>query len=86
MSSSLLLGLGGVPEHEFTCSRAGCGHAATWKLLWRNPKIHPEDRRKTWLACDEHIEFLREFLAARNFPLTTEVIGDEASEAGGDNG
>jgi hypothetical protein len=22
-----------------------------------------------WLACDEHLEFLREFLDARSFPL-----------------
>lgn len=80
MSSPLLLGLGGAPEHEFTCSRARCGDPATWKILWRNPKIHPEDRRKTWLACDSHVEFLREFLAARSFPLSLEQIDERAEE------
>lgn len=52
-----------------TCSRAGCGEPATWSIAWRNPKIHAEDRRKIWLACEEHVGYLREFLAARDFPL-----------------
>jgi hypothetical protein len=63
-----MIGLGLEPEqHE--CSRAGCRTGATWRIEWRNPRIHSEDRRKVWLACDEHVEFLREFLAAREFPL-----------------
>jgi hypothetical protein len=53
-----------------TCSRAGCRNAATWRLDWRNPRIHTADRSKTWLACDEHAGYLQEFLAARDFPLT----------------
>lgn len=52
-----------------TCSRAGCPAPATWTIRWRNPRIHTGDRRKTWLACDEHVAYLREFLAARDFPL-----------------
>jgi hypothetical protein len=36
-------------------------------LLWNNPKIHTPDRRKTWLACDEHKESLSGFLTARGF-------------------
>ncbi|GAA2023751.1 hypothetical protein GCM10009819_03140 [Agromyces tropicus] len=51
------------------CSRAGCREAATWRVDWRNPRIHAEDRVKTWLACDEHVEFLRDFLASRSFPV-----------------
>lgn len=81
MSSPLMLGLGGAPEHEFTCSRAGCGDPATWQIHWRNPKIHPEDRRKVWLACDEHIDFLRDFLAARSFPLNVTPVESADSEA-----
>lgn len=69
VSSSLLASLGGAPQHEFTCSRAGCHDPANWKIVWRNPKIHTEDRRKTWLACEAHVGFLREFLLARDFPL-----------------
>lgn len=55
---------------DATCSRAGCRAAALWRIDWRNPKIHAEDRRKTWVACDEHVGYLREFLAARSFPLS----------------
>jgi hypothetical protein len=51
------------------CSRAGCRNDATWDISWRNPRIHAEDRRKIWLACDEHREFLHEYLASRGFPV-----------------
>jgi len=64
-----VIGLG-APLESTTCSRAGCREAATWRLDWRNPRIHGTDRTKTWLACDEHKEYLSEFLAARDFPLT----------------
>jgi len=52
------------------CSRAGCREDATARVEWRNPKIHDESRRKIWLACDEHREFLRDYLATRDFPVT----------------
>jgi len=68
---SLLGALGAGPD-TLVCSRAGCTHEASWAISWRNPKIHDESRRKTWLACDEHREFLTAFLAARDFPLTVE--------------
>ncbi|HBS75529.1 MAG: hypothetical protein CMH38_12755 [Microbacterium sp.] len=51
------------------CSRAGCRETARWRIDWRNPRIHGADRRKTWVACDAHRAFLRDFLAARDFPL-----------------
>lgn len=51
------------------CSRAGCRAEATQRIRWRNPALHDPDRRKEWLACDEHLPFLRDFLAARSFPL-----------------
>lgn len=66
--------LGGAAAHRFECSRAGCREEASFVLLWRNPKIHTADRRKTWLACEPHLEFLREFLAARDFPLEVRTI------------
>jgi len=71
-----VISLGLEPGAE-ECSRAGCRAEATWRIEWRNPKIHTEDRRKIWLACDEHVEFLREFLGARDFPL--EVLPQKAS-------
>jgi hypothetical protein len=58
---------GGQERH--TCSRAGCRIEATTAIEWRNPRIHTGDRVKVWLACDEHTAVLRDFLAARAFPL-----------------
>ncbi|MHA3683151.1 hypothetical protein ACXR2W_02720 [Leucobacter sp. HY1908] len=66
--------LGGAAAQRFECSRAGCRDEAAFALLWRNPKIHAIDRRKTWLACEPHLEYLREFLAARDFPLEVRTI------------
>ncbi len=54
------------PE-KLTCSARGCQAEAAWALLWNNPKLHTPDRRKTWLACDEHRTSLSEFLGARRF-------------------
>lgn len=70
---SLLDALGGGPETPI-CSRAGCSADAGWRIDWRNPRIHAEGRRKTWLACDEHLEYLRGFLAARDFPLEVKAL------------
>jgi len=58
---------GGDGDLPATCSSRGCGQPATWQLRWNNPKIHTPDRRKTWLACDEHKESLSDFLARRSF-------------------
>jgi len=63
-----VIGLG-EPE-PLTCSRAGCRETASWRVEWRNPRIHTADRVKVWLACGEHVDYLREFLAAREFPVT----------------
>lgn len=81
MSGGLLGALDGSPAERYACSRAGCAAAAASAIRWRNPKIHAAERWKTWLACPEHVEVLREFLAARSFPLTvasvTELGADE---------
>jgi hypothetical protein len=55
---------GGV---TLVCSAKGCRNAATWELHWNNPKLHAPERRKTWLACDDHKGSLSDFLAARGF-------------------
>lgn len=68
--------LGAPMEHQHTCSRAGCQAEATWVLIWRNPKIHTADRRKTWLACEEHRETLASFLTDRSFPLEIVSVGE----------
>ena len=51
------------------CSAKGCQAEARWTLLWNNPRLHTPERRKEWLACDEHREYLRDYLAARDFPV-----------------
>ena len=49
------------------CSAKACRAAAVWVLAWNNPKIHTPERRKTWLACEEHREHLSQFLGVRGF-------------------
>jgi len=68
--------LGGRASEQRLCSRAGCNVDAQWAILWRNPKIHSVSRRKTWLTCDEHREYLRDFLDARSFPLELVPIAE----------
>jgi len=72
-----------APE-PLTCSRAGCRETASWRIEWRNPRIHTEDRVKVWLACAEHVDFLREFLAAREFPVRVVPIADAGANADAD--
>ena len=64
------------------CSRARCSADASAALLWSNPRIHTDGREKTWLACTEHVETLRSFLADRGFPVRVEPY-IEPSTAGG---
>ncbi|MBO1754593.1 hypothetical protein [Allobranchiibius sp. CTAmp26] len=52
---------------ETVCSAKGCRTPAAYALLWNNPKLHTPDRRKTWLACEEHREQLSSFLGIRGF-------------------
>lgn len=55
-------------DPEFTkCSAKDCHNQAEWALVWNNPKIHPPERRKTWVACDHHRTYLSEFLSRRDF-------------------
>ncbi|MFI7388734.1 hypothetical protein [Streptomyces sp. NPDC049813] len=49
------------------CSAKGCRADAVWVLAWNNPKLHTPERRKTWLACEEHREHLAQFLGVRGF-------------------
>lgn len=60
------------------CSRAGCREPAVWAIRWRNPRIHAANRRKTWVACDDHVSYLREFLAARDFPVDVTGLATDA--------
>lgn len=55
------------PEGRMLCGAKGCRTDAAYSLLWNNPKLHTPDRRKTWLACEEHRESLSHFLSIRGF-------------------
>ena len=66
---------------DAVCSGKRCRAAATWALLWNNPKLHTADRRKIWLACDDHREHLTTFLEARSF-LRDVVPFDELDQPG----
>jgi hypothetical protein len=55
------------PADSPVCSAKGCQHDAVWALLWNSPKLHTPERRKSWLACDEHRASLADFLGARQF-------------------
>jgi hypothetical protein len=52
---------------ETICSARGCRHPAVWGLLWNNPKLHTAERRKVWLACQDHRADLESFLRSRGF-------------------
>lgn len=71
---------GESPKHDLNCSRAGCDQAASWSLAWRNPKIHLPERKKYWLACTEHLQYLTDFLNARSFPLEVTAIKQNEAE------
>ena len=49
------------------CSARGCTATAVYELRWNNPKLHPPERRKVWLACPDHRDSLADFLTARGF-------------------
>ena len=64
------------------CSAKACRADAVWVLAWNNPKVHTPERRKTWLACEEHREHLSQFLGVRGFLKDVVRLTDwEASAA-----
>ena len=59
---------------EIICSAKGCRAAATWAVVWNNPKLHSPDREKVWAACAEHKQSLADFLAVRLFLKRVEPL------------
>jgi hypothetical protein len=57
------------------CSARGCRAPARHALRWNNPRLHAAARRKTWAACDEHLDRLSGFLDARGFLREVEPLG-----------
>ena len=58
------------------CSGKGCRAPAVWALVWNNPKIHTPERRKVWLACDDHRDHLENFLDLRGFRKGTIPVAE----------
>ncbi|MDT0215185.1 hypothetical protein Q9R29_14935 [Rothia sp. ARF10] len=65
-----------------TCSAKGCRLDAVWALLWNNPRLHTPERRKVWLACDEHRVTLGDFLSLRGFLRETVPVDEIPADAG----
>lgn len=59
------------PTSDLECSARGCRAAASWGVLWNNPRLHTAERRKVWLACDDHRAHLEGFLGKRGFHRDT---------------
>ena len=64
------------------CSAKGCRAEAAWAHLWNNPRLHDPQRRKVWLACEEHRSSLGEFLGVRGFLVETVSADDIPATAG----
>jgi hypothetical protein len=73
-----------MPDPEVpVCSAKGCLRPAVVAIRWNNRKIHPPERRKTWLACEEHQASLTDFLSIRG--MYRETVGvDEPPDPGQD--
>jgi len=71
-----------VAGMSMTCSARGCSAEAVWALQWNNPRLHTPERRKTWLACEDHRGSLSEFLGARGFLREVEPVTDTRSAEG----
>jgi hypothetical protein len=65
-----------VPDDPLRCSARGCTRAAEFALRWNNPKLHAAERRKTWLACSDHLQSLSDFLSARGFLRSVDSVAD----------
>lgn len=67
------------------CSRKGCRADAQWQLLWNNPRIHTPDRRKVWLSCGDHRDWLEDYLQTRGLWKETVPFnaGQEAANGAG---
>ena len=67
---------------QLVCSAKACRNTATWAHLWNNPTLHTPERRKVWLACNDHRTSLGEFLSIRGFLVET-VAADAIPETAG---
>jgi len=69
------------PGSQTICSAKDCRADAAYGLLWNNPKLHAPEKRKTWLACEEHRESLSYFLSVRGFLKDTVPVSQLADQS-----
>lgn len=65
---------------ELLCSAKGCRKPAAYALRWNNPKLHGPERRKSWLACPDHLTSLSQFLDARGFLRSVDPLPPDGAE------
>lgn len=65
------------------CSAKGCRAVPEHAVVWRNPKLHTPDRRKVWLACEDHREHLSTFVQLRGFLIEVIPASELAGQAEG---
>lgn len=65
-----------------TCSAKGCRKDAEYGLLWNNPKLHTPERRKAWMACQEHAGSLAGYLQKRGFLKGSIPVSEMTDEMG----
>ena len=70
-------GLVSDQDSSAICSARGCQAAATWAVVWNNPRLHTPEREKVWVACSEHKQPLADYLAARSLLRRVEPLAPE---------
>ncbi|NLG20859.1 MAG: hypothetical protein GX555_05420 [Actinomycetales bacterium] len=59
-----------------TCSARACRAEADYGIVWNNPKLHTPERRKVWLACEDHREHLAGFVSLRGFLIEVVPVAE----------
>jgi uncharacterized Fe-S cluster-containing radical SAM superfamily protein len=69
-------------DRAVICSAKGCKAEAAYGLLWNNPKLHTPERRKAWMACQEHAGSLAGYLSKRGFLKDSVPVSEMTDEMG----
>lgn len=69
-------------DRSVICSAKGCRAEATYGLLWNNPKVHTPERRKAWMACDEHADTLSDYLSKKGFLKDAVPVAEMTDDMG----
>jgi hypothetical protein len=71
-----------LDDRTAVCSAKGCRSKASYGLLWNNPKLHTPERRKVWLACDDHADPLSDFLSKKGFLKDAVLVAELTDDMG----